>query len=546
MLACLLAGCPGAIVLGDDNSEVLSCRVTRIVGREILVDAGSREGLGVGQRGRIVAEGETIDTRDPGAIREGIHLGDVEVVSVTERTARLRLTSRAGSRRPDSGDWALLTVVASNEQTESNPGEFVPLLTQPPPRGVEISKSSNVHHGRLWLRQDLQVDSESDLDFYVTRTGTSGSVERLAGTPWSLEWRGQASYRSGDAFDGTDFENDVRLDLYRLNLYRRYDEGEFVRLGRFLPLELTSVGYVDGVQGEVPLTDVLRAGAILGLKPDRDDLDFSVDEPTAVAYMTVEAGERGEFYYSGTGGLLFSLFEGEADRLAFLVEQRADLGPRLSLFSTSTVDFDIGGAEFRDGVSLSHVDLYASYKVTSFLRARAGVDHYERPDTRVERDLLGIVDERLFDDGFWRYWVGGSQQLPLSLHVDEEVALIDSPGTETALHWRVSITRTGLPFLRSGQITATVYNLEGFDIEGHGFLISSYLPFAEGAVAVSPSIGFRLLETDETSEEFDATDASVYVYWYLTESVSLNAGANLSLGDSVERTFLSVGLDYRW
>ena len=51
-------------------------------------------------------------------------------------------------------------------------------------------------------------------------------------------------------------------------------------------------------------------------------------------------GERR--YYSGTAGILTSLYDGDPDRLAFLLDQTATLG-RLSLFSSTEVDFDVPG-----------------------------------------------------------------------------------------------------------------------------------------------------------------------------------------------------------
>jgi hypothetical protein len=42
----------------------------------------------------------------------------------------------------------------------------------------------------------------------------------------------------------------------------------------------------------------------------------------------------------------------------------------------------------------------------------ASVDHWERPDNHAERDLLVLADDRFFDSGFWRYWVGSDQNLP--------------------------------------------------------------------------------------------------------------------------------------
>src|SRR5262249_12316810 len=157
-------------------------------------------------------------------------------------------------------------------------------------------------------------------------------------------------------------------------------------------------------------------------KPSRIDLDISGKEPMASAYVTAHAGMQRDLFYSGTLGVLGSIFEGKPDRCAILLDQRADFGPKLSFFSTSEVDFDIGAQETSTApVHLTRADLFAVSPITTFLTLRAGFDHYERPDTAAERDLLHFEDDRFFDRGYWRYWVGSSQLFPWEVRFDEEV-----------------------------------------------------------------------------------------------------------------------------
>ena len=157
--------------------------------------------------------------------------------------------------------------------------------------------------------------------------------------PGVFEWDTDITYRTGDAFEGRDDFQEPELDLDEAFFQRRLKNDGFLRLGRFLPRELSSIGYVDGMQGETPLSEVLRIGAVVGLKPDRQDLDFTLDEPLTSAYLSAQMGKRRELYYSGTVGLLGSMFEGQDNRAAFLWNQHADLGPKLNIYSSSEVDF---------------------------------------------------------------------------------------------------------------------------------------------------------------------------------------------------------------
>jgi len=526
----------------------------------VYVNVGAADGVDKGTRG-------TID-------RSGVELARVEVVAVSKNTALLRLLALTGGERPRAGDRALLAVERPGEpkpqadgaQPRAEPDRqpereapgppaakgsaaaeepFVPLLA-PPPQAVGSTGAPTVSHGRAWLQEDVQIDSENGLDHSRTRFGLDGSIERMGGSRWSLDWSGELSYRAGDAFRDSRYKDEFDVYIRRWTLVRSFESGGFLRLGRFLPPELPAVGFLDGAQAETELGKHVRVGAMGGLKPRRVDLAPSAAEPTGVAYGTVEAGTRSEWYYSGTLGVLGSIYKGKYDRLALLMDQRADLGPKLSLYSTAELDLDAGSFETRSGARLTHVDAFAVSPITSFLTLRAGVDHYERPDTRAERDLLHIQDPRYFDRGYWRYWVGSSQYLPWNLSLDEEIAFIDAPEERMTPRWRISITRTGLFSLQHAFVSATVFNLDGAGAEGYGGILSAYVPFFENRVSCRPGVGFRLLETDEGAEEFDVTDVSLFVDWWIAQAWRLYGGGIYSFGEALDRTLLEAGIEFRW
>ena len=527
----------------------VECRVVSETPDGIYVDSGRESGLAAGCAGTVE--------------RGGAEIARVEVAAVSRSSALLRVVTTRGPLKPRIGDQVRLLCAPAAEtapppaessgktvsptlKPEGQREDFVPLLAPPPSPAATAAAAANILSGRLSLRELYQTDSKNHLDGSLTRFGSDGSLDRMAGTPWALEWSGDLSYRTGSAWDGSRDEDTPRLDVFRLSLYRKFEDGGFLRLGRFVPAELPGVGYLDGAQAEVAAAPGLRLGGIVGLKPGRLDLDPSIREPTAVAYATVEEGTRQKLYYTGTLGILGSLFDGKPDRVAILLDQRADLGPKLSLYSTSAVDLDAGGAEFRSGPRLSRIDLYGVSPLTSFLTLRAGFDHYERPDTAAERDLLPFADERFFDRGYWRYWVGGTQYLPLQLQLDEEVAFIDAPGEDFTPRWRATLTRTGLPSLPQGQVSVTLYNLDGAGAEGYGGLLSAYIPFRDGRCSLRPALGFRYLDTDQTSEHFQITDLSLHGDFWISKTWSVYAGITQSFGDSIDLTLVELGVDFRF
>lgn len=552
---------PGFASSTHGGEVVVRCQIEDVTFEGVFVNAGRDAQLAAGINGVLRHQGQ--------------EFAQVEVVSATSSTALLRLVTGALEDVPERGTAVGLVLqlpdapsadsapqagdVSAPEKPASptlRAGEdqegFVPFLNLPAMRNVARTEAQDLLHGRITLRQLFQIDADSLRDYSVTHLRTSGSWLRLGGSPWALEWSGGVSYRDGNALENVRDYEKARFEVLRFALTRQFEDKSFVRLGRFVPRELAAIGYVDGMQGEKTVTNYLRVGAVAGLKPHRTRLDPSADEPSVMPYVTFEVKESAEFYYSGTTGVLGSFYKGEPDRLAFLWDQTMRLGD-LSLGSSSEVDFDIGGAEIRDsGARLTRWDLYLSYPLAAFFRARAGLDRYERVDTAAERDIVdlddaGDFDDDFFDRGYWRYWVGGSHPLPWRLRLSEEVSLTDSDSDSSQIRWRVSLTRTGLPLLPAGSVTLTGYNLESSTADGYGLRLSSHLPFAKHRLSIQPSLTARFMEDDGGgSEDFELTDFYVRANYALTQAWSVFVGVSHSFGSDVERYFLDAGLTYRW
>jgi hypothetical protein len=535
-LLALLGGICGAAEV------VVSGRITYEAADGVYVNVGTDRGLSQGVAGSLrLDDGQTLQ---------------FEVLHAARQSAMLRLTNRPANQSLVNKTVELAfeqaAVTDKSEQAKpvepKRPGDanaFVPLLApvrQPP----EVTGSENVSHGRVQVRQMAQTDSKTGLDYWVTRFSSSGTVDRIQGSPWSFQWSGDARYRDGAAYSSSPDYRAPRLDMYEAVFQRSFEDEGFLRLGRFLPQELPGIGYVDGLQGEVRHDDHWRFGAAAGLAPDRINLEPSGNEPLVAGYTTYEAGTHGEMYYSGTAGLMSSMYRGRANRLALLFDQRADLGPRLTLYSTTAVDFDIGAVPSHHGTRLTRTDLGSVYQAASWLDFRAGVDHWERPDNPSERDLIGINDNRYFDSGYWRYWVGSDQALPWNLRFSEEVGFINADTGGNSTHWRLGVTRTDLFGLPSASVTATVFNLAGDGIDGYGGRLSAYLPLIEHRLSLQPMIGFRMLQTDPQSQDFTVDYVSLRVDGQLSKNWTLFGDIVYTTGDNVDAKLFDVGLRFAW
>lgn len=544
--AVLLAACFAAMGQADEVS--LSGRLTYEIADGIYVNIGTDQGLRVDTPGSL-----TLDDGRTFAF---------EVLHVARQSSLLRLANRPQGESLIGRDVELSFQAASTSQTqgterEKKPAdanepvaqeksdEFVPLLA-PPKRLAEVTTPRNVSHGRVQLRQMVQTDSETSLDYWITRLSSSGSVDRIEGSPWSLRWSGNVRYRDGDAYvDHPEYQR-PNLSLYEAVLQRPIADDGFLRLGRFLPHELPAIGYVDGAQGEMLQGEHVRLGAVAGLKPSRTDLQTSSDEPLAAGYATFEAGNRDRGYYSGTAGVLGSLYDGQTNRLALLVDQRGGIGSNVTVYSTAVVDFDVGAAETRNGARLTRLDLYGTAKVTSAITLRGGVDHWERPDNLAERDLLVVDDDRYFDDGYWRYWIGSGQRFLRNWRFTEEISFIDSDNGQDGARWRVGTTRTGLFGRQNASVSVTVYNLLGDAVDGYGGRISGYLPLLDHKLFVQPSAGFRMLQTDPGADDFTLSYLALRLDARLSKNWTLQGGGTYSFGDDVDARLFEAGIRYAW
>lgn len=518
----------------------------------VYVDAGADQGLRPGLAGTLVLDdGRTFA---------------FEVVYAQRQSALLRLPGYRGQERLSGRTVEILLSQESPNpaaQRSAKPNDpngaaksstkvpgpdgqekFVPLLA-PIPRGPDASKLPSTSHGRIQVHQMFQTDSEGDLGYSVTRLSSSGGVDRIEGSPWGFEWSGDVRYRTGDAYLSNPNYQEPHLDLYRAVFQRPFGEGGLLRFGRFVPYELPGIGYVDGLQGQVQPGEHTRLGVVGGLKPNRLDLDASADEPLVVPYAMFTAGPRDGRHYSGTVGLLNSYYKGEIDRLALLFDQRAGLAKGLTLYSTAVVDFDVGASQTRNGTRLTQLDVSAVSELSSFLTLRAGVDHWERPDQQAERALLPFPDDRFFDNGYWRYWVGSSQNMPWNLRLAEEVGYIQSDTVDGDVRWQVSLTRTGLGAWRDASATVAVYNLIAYGNDGYGCRVSGYLPLNKGTVIVQPAAGFRVLQA-APAEDISLSYLSVGLEGRLSRNWNLFGGVTYFSGDGVGSTLFELGLRFAW
>ncbi|MFI5347213.1 MAG: hypothetical protein ACHQ51_12640 [Elusimicrobiota bacterium] len=522
-----------------------------LTGHVISVTSDGRLDIDIGDSG--------LKGGDVGVIqRDGAQIGLASVLWVDLGHTRLRVLSTVSGEEVRVGDEVIFADRKTRPNSESaetpaskaGPGtvapgteDFVPLLAPVAAKKTALTRSAGVFHGRLRLNEVYQTVAPSRAWYSSSRLDSDGSIERVAGGAWSVDWAGNASRRDGSVFSTADDYRKVSPHLYRAGLTRKWESTAFVRAGRFYPAELSGIGYVDGAQADVPLVAGLRLGAAAGARPDRVNMGFSGRENVAAAYTGVEAGEMRRLYYSGSLGVMRTLYRGKGDELAALWDQRADLGPKLNLFSTMQFDFNTGAAVEHVGTRLSRLNVNLNSPLTDLFSLRAGANHYEPLDTAADRELAGGTTFYL-NNGYWRYWGGASQSLG-AWQFDEDLSLTNTSAQWTPGQWRFAVGRHGLPGLPAAALTAAAYNLYNPAGQDYGGTLTAALPIGE-RFNLDANAGARLGPTSVSRRHFWISDASLHANWRPSQAWMFDAGATRSWQETVHSTIVNAGISWRW
>lgn len=531
---------PGLLILlllrspaGAAESE-LQGYVLGVSGGRVSIDLGAAQGLKVGDVGVIK--------------RAGQRLASLEVVEVDRGSAFLRVIGDAKGLLAKEGDSVFFAPAAQPRAGAGQGGEeeFVPLLA--PVSAVKkkaVSRVSTQTHGRVRAWQFYQTVDPVGARYTISRLDSDGTVDRIAGGPWSFVWAGNGSYRDSNRSSGSDDFRRPRPHASRLTLSRPLGAKGFLRAGRFFPNELPGLGTVDGAALQRPLGPV-KIGAVAGTRPDRRYHGFSSREIAAALYAAAETGAPGRGSYGATLGALHTRWLGKADELALLLDQRFDLGPMLSVYQTAQFDFNAGTAAVHKGTRLTRLDLSVHSAPALWLGLRAGLNHFEPIDVAAERSLAGVDPALYIDNGYWRFWTGTSQTLPWGLGFDEEISWTNAAAKSQPGLWRVTASRQGLPWLPAGRVYATAYNFHALSGSDYGGSTGVQTPFFEGRFSVDSSLGLRYDRDEETRRHLEVNEVHVRATWRPSRTWDADLAFSRIWHEPIHSTSVSGGVSYRW
>ncbi len=537
-VCCLVLATSSAQARDEGETSDVTGRLLYESAEGWFIDRGRSHGLTVGARGRLR--------------RGDQELGGVTVFRLARSTAQITLDDPDRAPGPQVGDEVVFAVplreepadVPAKHDGETSSGEaseakrpFTPLLA---PNPVDERPGTvlhgNVRYGLSWIH-----DPERKRDSILQRLGISGSAERLFGEPWSFEWDVDFLYRDGDGYRRHPDQRhvQVRPDLFVLR--RHFDSGSSIGFGRQAPLALPSIGPLDAVSGEKVLSESWRVGALIGLRPDPDDLGVSDDEPTLAAYSSYET-ETGWGDLTLTNGLLASWFRGKADRHALLNDVRLSASPGTSFSISTEVDAYASGEDFRSGLALTRLNGRGSVRISDVFSVRAGWHQFQLAETLSRRSIIGDRDR--YDWGHQRVDFGVREDVGAGWSFEQVIAESRGSGTGSDVRWTVRGRKSRLPL--GSSVDLSYSQLQGFGTEGfsvNGGLSTQPLP----ELWLRLGVFHEQLEIDNSiAPTFDATQVTFDADVFLSSALSTSLQLSRSYGESTDATQLFFSLIWRF
>ncbi|MFO0984837.1 MAG: hypothetical protein U1E76_24435 [Planctomycetota bacterium] len=440
----------------------------------------------------------------------------------------------------DSVTFALPEVPAAERQASATTAASEPPLLAP--MNISDSTVADVVGGAVGFRSSLLRDAELDRSFVYSRVFTRGTLDRIDGEPWSLEWDLEANRRDGSGYaEHADYQEiQGRVDLFALTYHG--EDGRFA-IGRLDPLVIASIGPVDGVQLDRTVARDASLGLLAGLRPDRRTLGFRAREWAIIPYTSVLVGDPDATQATTSAAVELSWFDGEADRQALHLEELLSFGKTLRLRFTSELDL-YTSSDQRSGVGLTRLsaiaDLFPGDPVSWYARAF----HFERPDTLAERALTG--DSVQFDAGHHVLAIGSRQRADGGWSWFEEIGYVDGASTDADYQGRIGASKYGLFGLDRASCGAEVFNTVGIDQSGFGGRVyARWSPLTQLDLGLSYDSS-RIDYDSEESTTLTSSSVSLDAFWSITDQTSLDARYAHLFGDGLRGDSVDVGLTVRF
>lgn len=353
-----------------------AAKVTYLSGSTVYVDAGTDDGLELGDRIEV--------------IRGGAVVAVLKVEYVSNHKASCSIVEGTA---PTVGD------AVRYEPAPEAPPAAVPPSTSPSP----ASRKPSAIHGRAGIRYLWVNDRAAGApDYAQPALDLRLDAADLRGSGWGFDAdvRARRTIRSG----GSTLPDDGRSRVYKASFFWNGKTQPWgVKVGRqFLP-EVSGVSLLDGVAAQYR-GDRWGAGIFTGSEPDPEDTSYSGDVRDHGVWFGFHGAPSSPKRWRIATGLVGSYQDGEVNR-EFLFLQGNYVDRIVTFFLTQEIDYNRGWKKDAGESTFSSTGTFASLLVRagSVVRIRAGYD--DRRNVRLYRDYIDPATT--FDDSHRKgAWIG--------------------------------------------------------------------------------------------------------------------------------------------
>lgn len=432
----------------------------------VYIDAGRADGLGVGDRLAKMVNGNAVT--------------ELEVVYTSMHSASCRYTSEGATLV--AGDRLIIVfsavstdttaaVVPPSTSIQEGQGRLQPVRTEVSPPGVKLFGNVSMS---LYQRWD---NSDANVDFTQTSARLNLRAENFLIEHTTLAVRTLGRY---DARNRTYLTGGTRTEwrnrLWVLSM--EYDNPDAVlsfQVGRFLPVRLGSVGYLDGALVRARISNRFQAAVLAGQRPDWAYGERTVTLSRYGAYVSYRPTDRESAYIEQTLGMVAEYHKSTPSRAFLAMRGVMRLGRAAGLSHSLELDVNRGWRLERTGESVSLSNLF----VNSWLRMSRAVRislQYDNRQNYWTYEYRSLADS-LFDDRV-RHGIRGRLDVSLTSRDHLSGSLghrTTEGGGRRTTSYSGSYRHSGI-FGYNAAIMLSYFGFDGSVEYGSGYSVGTQLP----------------------------------------------------------------------
>jgi len=324
----------------------------------VYVNVGSRAGLAVGAKVRVIREGKEVAT--------------LEVVYVSSNSASCRVLTQTAA--PVVGDAILFDAAGATGKAAA--------ATPPVEKAARPLPERRAGPGRVRGSVSIQNQYQRDLGETSFSSYQPGLNLRLAvhdvfgGGVLRIRHRTRFYRRSHPLGIESNTDEWAHL-LTEFGVYFPVgDERDAIGFGRVLNPYIRGLGYMDGAYASTRLGPHVTVGAAGGLDPDLQDSSVRTNHSKYGVFVAYERGSFATRRIASTLAYSGSTAEGTINRDFAYIQNTLSFARRVSIYQSTEVDLNRGWRRDATGKSVSFSNTYvnANAQVTRWLGLDANYD----------------------------------------------------------------------------------------------------------------------------------------------------------------------------